>query len=138
MKHEINLKWHEKMAFEAEIGDYKIKIDAPKEVGGTGSGPTPKPLMLVSLAGCTAMDVVSILKKMRVEIEDLNIKVEGNVTEEHPKQYDYMKIIYQFKGKNLDKDKLEKAITLSQDRYCGVSALYKKAIEIDWEIEISE
>lgn len=136
MKHEINLEWKDKMAFEAEIGDHKLIIDAAEAHGGEGKGPTPKPLTLVSLAGCTAMDVISILKKMRMEFDYFNVRVEGNITEEHPKQYDYMKIFYEFKGEKLDMDKIKKAIDLSQDRYCGVSAMFKKAVEIDYEIVI--
>lgn len=63
MKQEINIEWKEKMSFESQIGDHKIIIDADESVGGTNKGPTPKPLTLISLGGCTGMDVVSILKK---------------------------------------------------------------------------
>jgi len=90
--------------------------------------------MLVALAGCTGMDVVSILKKMKVELEGLNIIIEGEQTEEHPKHYSELKVIYEFKGKHLPMDKLEKAVNLSEDRYCGVNAIYKKAIKMSYEI----
>jgi putative redox protein len=82
------------------------------------------------------MDVVSMLKKMRVEFENLEIKVEGDLTEEHPKTFEGMKIIYEFKGNNLPLDKIEKAVHLSETKYCGVSALYKKAIPISTEIRL--
>ena len=124
------------MAFEAEVNGHKIVIDAAEAVGGENLGPRPKPLMLVALAGCTGMDVVSILKKMRVEVEAFNVVVEGDLTEEHPKQFSQMRVIYEFKGNDLPMDKLEKAINLSEERYCGVSAMYRKAIGITTEIRI--
>jgi putative redox protein len=132
----VRINWLENMAFEAEVNGHKIIIDAAEPVGGQNRGPRPKPLMLVALAGCTGMDVVSILKKMRVEVEAFNVEVEGDLTEEHPKTFSQMRIIYEFKGKDLPMDKLEKAINLSEERYCGVSALYKKAIGITTEIRI--
>ncbi len=137
-KHEIKINWLENMAFEANVNGHKITLDASDNVGGENRGTRPKPLMLVALAGCTGMDVVSILKKMKVKVEAFNVVVEGELTEGHPKQYTRMHIIYEFKGNNLPLDKLEKAIGLSEERYCGVSALYKKAIGITTEIKIIE
>ncbi len=138
MKTSIDLKWKEKMAFESEVNGYKIRVDAGEESGGDNSGVRPKPLMLVALAGCTGMDVVSILKKMRVEYDDLTISVEANLREEHPKYYDEMKVIYHFVGKNLPMDKIERAVQLSEEQYCGVSALYKMAIPVTTEIKVTE
>lgn len=124
------------MAFESEINGHKIIIDADTAVGGEDRGPRPKLLMLSALGGCTAMDVVAILKKMRVDIEGLNVIVEGDLTEEYPKHFYKMHIIYEFKGKNLPVEKLQKAIDLSSERYCGVSAVYRKAMELTSEIRI--
>ncbi|MCG6188325.1 OsmC family protein [Maribellus maritimus] len=135
-KQEIKINWLENMAFEADVSGHKITIDAGKQVGGENRGPRPKPLLMVGLAGCTAMDVISILKKMRIEPEEFNVRVEGDVTEEHPKQFERMKVIYEFKGENLPMEKLQKAVSLSEERYCGVSAMYKKAIEMTSEIVI--
>jgi len=136
MKDSINLKWLDKMVFETEIDGHKIKVDAKEEVGGTDQGPRPKPLMMVALAGCTAMDVISILNKMRLDVEIFNVKVEGELTEEHPKHFTAMHIIYEFKGRDLPMDKLERAVQLSQENYCGVSASYKKAMKLTHEIRI--
>ncbi|QIA08241.1 OsmC family protein [Draconibacterium halophilum] len=135
-KHEIKVSWKDKLAFEAEVDGHKIMLDATEAVGGENKGPRPKPLMLAALAGCTGIDVVSILKKMRVEMEDFNVVVEGDLTDEHPKQYYKMNVIYEFKGKDLPLEKLKKAVSLSEERYCGVSALYRKAIELTSEIKI--
>ena len=134
----VKLHHLEKMSFEGFIGDHRITIDASPKVGGENKGPTPKPLMLLSLAGCTAMDVISILRKMRVELEDFNVEVQADQTTEHPKHYHKMHVIYTFKGKNLPKEKLEKAVNLSEERYCGVSHVYKKAINLTTEIKIEE
>jgi len=134
----VTTKWLENMAFETEVNGHKIIIDAVEEVGGENRGPRPKPLMLSALGGCTAMDVVSILKKMRVEIKNLNVIVEGDLTEEHPKHFYKMHVIYEFTGTDLPLDKLEKAVNLSEERYCGVSVVYRKAMEITSEIKIIE
>ena len=133
---QVRVNWLENMAFEAEVNGHKIIIDAAETVGGENRGPRPKPLMLVALAGCTGMDVVSILKKMRVDVDGFNVVVEGDLTEEHTKQFTQMRVVYEFKGKDLPMDKLEKAVNLSEERYCGVSAMYKKAIGISTEIKI--
>jgi putative redox protein len=82
------------------------------------------------------MDVISILKKMRIEPKTFNINIEAEVTEEHPKHYSSMHLIYEFSGDGLDEDKLRKAIELSQDRYCGVSVVYRKAMPVTYEIKI--
>ena len=132
----ITTVWMDEMAFEASVNGHKIILDAEENVGGLDRGPRPKPLMQVSLAGCTAMDVISILKKMRVEVEDFRVHVDGELTEEHPKHYSKMHIIYEFRGKNLPMDKIKKAVSLSQERYCGVSYLYKKVMELTHEIVV--
>jgi putative redox protein len=82
------------------------------------------------------MDVVSILKKMRVEVTSFNVKIVGNLTEDHPKHFDKMKLVYEFTGSNLEYEKLKKAVDLSMERYCGVSAVYRKALELNFEIVI--
>jgi len=134
----IDVKWKDKMAFDASVNGHTIPLDADERVGGEDRGPRPKPLTLVSLGGCTGMDVISILGKMRVELDDFNVNVSGELTDEHPKYFHKIHIIYTFKGKNLPMDKLEKAINLSQDRYCGVTAMLNKAAEITHEIVVED
>jgi len=137
MKTNLSLNWKDGMAFESEINGHKITIDAVEEVGGKNKGPRPKPFMLLALAGCTSMDVISILRKMRVELDDYQCDVIANNTEEHPKHYDEMKVIYKFWGKDLPKEKLEKAVNLSEERYCGVSHVYKQYVKMSFEIQIN-
>ena len=135
---EVQINWLDKLGFEGDINGHKITIDADAKVGGEDRGPRPKPFMLLSLAGCTAMDVASILEKMRVKMDDFKVKVSGELTEEHPKQYKSMHVTYEFWGKDLPMKKLEKAINLSEDRYCGVSAVYKKVMPVTSEIIVHE
>ena len=135
-KEKIKLKWLENLAFSAEVNGHDLVLDAHEDVGGENKGPRPKPLLLAALAGCTAMDVVSLLKKMRVETDDFNVYVEGDLTDEHPKRFLKMHINYEFRGKNLPMDKLQKAVDLSQEKYCGVSAMFRQFAEITSEINV--
>lgn len=135
MLQEISCTWTGDMAFEAEVSGHKILLDADETVGGKDSGPRPKPLLLASLAGCSGMDVISILKKMREPVSWFDVKVSGELTEEHPKYYSSIKVTYEFKASDGLKDEnVRKAVILSQDKYCGVSALLKKAVPVEWEI----
>ena len=138
MKESIKATWLNDLSFEAEVDGHKIYLDSTAEHGGKNMGPRPKPLMMVALAGCTGMDVAAILKKMRVNIESLSVEVEGDVTEDHPKRFEKMKVIFRVKGKDAPLASIEKAVLLSKDRYCGVSANYSQAFPIDHEIIIEE
>jgi putative redox protein len=137
MKDVINVKWIGDMTFETDINEHKILLDASSEVGGKNAGPRPKPLLMVSLAGCTGMDVISILKKMKIEVLDFNVKVEAILSDQHPKRFTDLHLVYEFKGNNLPLEKIEHAIALSQDKYCGVSATLKNSINLTYEIKIN-
>ena len=135
MRHEVNCDWKGDMAFEADVLGHKLLIDAGPEVGGHDAGPRPKPLILAALAGCSGMDVVSILKKMREPLSAFSMRVVGDAAEEDPKYYEKIKIVYEFKeADGLDRAKVEKAVSLSQEKYCGVAGLLKRAIPLAWEI----
>lgn len=136
MKSSVSIKWIENMEFLADVDGHKISLDIDVESGGNNKGTKPKPLMMVSLGGCTGIDVVSILKKMKVELESFNIIIEADMTEQHPKVYERMHVIYEFKGKDLPVDKLERAVELSREKYCGVSAMYKNVFEMTYEIKV--
>ncbi len=138
MKQDISISWKKGMAFEADVNGHKLMLDAGDQHGGKDLGPRPKALMLVALAGCTGMDVVSILTKMRVELDNFDVKVEGEQSEEQPVHFISMHIIYEFWGKDLPVDKLEKAISLSHERYCGVSAVYRKAMPVTHELVLHD
>ena len=132
--HAVHTDFNGGMAFTADINGHKLVMDTTAEDGGKDSGPSPKRLMLASLAGCTGMDVVSILDKMKVAYSDFSINVHAALTAEHPKIYNMVKITYRIKVAGEDKPKMVKAVSLSQERYCGVSAMLKKALPVTWEI----
>lgn len=138
MTHVVNTSWKGNMLFDANVSGHSVMMDATVDNGGENKGSRPKEMMLAALAGCTGMDVVSILKKMRVEFTALNIRIEANVTQEHPKHYDRMHVIYEFTGTDLPMEQLKKAVDLSQNRYCGVSFVYKKAMEVTYEILVNK
>ena len=138
MQQRIELTHEEMMSFSTEVNGHKIILDADESVGGNNRGPRPKPFMLVALAGCTAMDVISILRKMKVEPEGFRVGVEADLSDEHPKVYTRFHITYLLKGKGLEPAKVEKAVALSQEKYCGVSAMCRQVAEITHEIKIEE
>ena len=115
-----------------------VPMDGPEEFGGSDAGTRPIELLVIGLAGCTGADVASILAKMRQKTDDFQIKVEYERGEEHPKPFTKVKIIYHFWGKDLDRDKLEKAIDLSQNRYCGASDMFSKAVKVEHEYFVHE
>lgn len=134
MLHEVKTKWENKMAFDSQVDNHTIRIDTSGELGDD-SGPSPKKLLLSSLAGCTGMDVVALLKKMRSPISGFEMDIEADLTEEHPKVYSEIRLIYRFFGKDLNKEKIEKSVRLSQEKYCGVSEMLRKNSPIIYSIE---
>jgi putative redox protein len=134
MKDSVSLSLRGNMSFEVEVNGHKMVIDSGESFGGNNEGPRPKSLMLVALGGCTGMDMASILRKMRIPFEGLRVEVSGNITSENPKHFDTMHITYFVKGKDLDREKIEMAAKLSQEKYCGVTYNFKASIEITHEI----
>ncbi|WP_272150573.1 OsmC family protein [Tenacibaculum aiptasiae] len=129
--HTVTTVWKENMQFETDNpSGHKVLIDTSEENGGNNSGLGPKAMMLSSLAGCSGLDVVSLLKKMRTSVNDFKMEVTGELTEEHPKYYDKVTVDYHFYGANLDEDKINKAVKLSIDKYCGVMEMFRKFAEV--------
>lgn len=129
--------WRGDMSFELELQGFKQIVDADESVGGKNQGPTPKSLMLNSLAGCTGMDVVAILNKMQMPFDRFEIKIDGQTTDSHPKVFKAIQVTYQFWGSDLDRSKIEKACKLSQTKYCGVSATLQEVGEVTWNVELN-
>jgi putative redox protein len=138
MKDSASVHFRENMCFDVKVSGHDMVIDSVGQSGGCGEGPRPKSLMLVALAGCTGMDIVSLLCKMKIQFEDFRIDIEGNITDEHPKHFDHMHIRYILKGKNIPLDKVKTAIDFSQEKYCGVSYSYKMAMKLTHELIIVE
>ncbi|MGB0369121.1 MAG: OsmC family protein [Flavobacteriales bacterium] len=137
MGYKVNTVWKEKMAFESQLGNHVVRMDTTPELGDD-SGASPKQLLLAGLAGCTGMDVVSLLNKMRVPFTNFEMDIEADLTEEHPMVFSEIRLVYKFFGKDLDTTKVEKAVKLSQDKYCGVSAMLKKNSPIEYSIEYAD
>jgi putative redox protein len=131
--HKTNTRFVGKMEFDSEINGHHLTLDAVEANGGENKGPSPKPLLLSSLAGCTGIDVVSLLNKMHVDFSDFNIEVEADLGDEHPKVYTEIRLTYFIKTD--ERDKMEKAVQLSLKKYCGVSAMLSKVCPIISKIE---
>jgi len=134
MTNKIELNWKGQMLFESVAPEGSVLIEAGEELGGQGKGIRPKAMMLSSLAGCSGMDIASLLKKMRAEVADFKIEVEAHLTEEHPKFYDKVHVKYTFFGSDFKKDKIEKSVKLSVNQYCGVMEMFRKFAEVTTEI----
>lgn len=134
MKDFVTAHWKSNMSFTVSSAEGNLELGASKNVGGDDDGLRSKSLMLSSLAGCTGMDLASLMKKMHVQVDEMSIEVVGTLTEEHPKIYSSTHIIYTFKGSELDKAKLEKIIDLSVNKYCGVLAMFKAFSTVTFEI----
>lgn len=131
---ESRLEWREGMAFDVFQDGHRFMLDANEGVGGQNSGPRPKGLLLSALGGCTGMDVVSILQKMRVPLQGFELVIEAGQTDEHPRVFTKIHLKYIFRGNGLPLEKLQKAVALSQERYCGVSAMLAKVAPLTYEI----
>jgi len=139
MKNEIDIscKLISGMAFEVESDGHILTIDSASDTGGNDLGPRPKPLLLMSLAGCTAMDVIAILKKMRHEPRHLEVKAKGKISEEHPKKIISIQLIYEVSS-DVPLENLQKAVNMSQEKYCGVYATLAPSVKISSVIKLLE
>ncbi|MGB9790770.1 OsmC family protein [Thermotoga caldifontis] len=134
----MQTEWLGKMAFLAHTDSGRqVLMDSRKDHGGLSAGPSPMELVLAALTGCTGMDVVSILAKMKVldEVESFRMEVSAERAQDHPKIYTKIHLKYIFKFKNQPfKEQVEKAVQLSQEKYCSVAGMLKKAAELTYEI----
>jgi putative redox protein len=126
------------MHFVGEVGGFRVDTDADESFGGSGCGPQPLRLLLLGVAGCTAMDVISILRNKRQQVSGLEVEVRGSRVDEHPKVYSAIEIVYRVRGKGIDPKSVERAIELSETRYCPAIAMVGQAARIDSRYEIEE
>jgi len=115
-----------------------VAIDGPEKFGGSEAGSRPKELLLIALGGCTGSDVASILKKKRATVDSIEINIDADVAKDYPKVFTKIHIEYVFYGKDPHVDDLKRAIELSQDKYCPISAMLKKACPISHSFKIKE
>ena len=134
MTHEIEAQWMGKMQFNALVNGHTIVMDAPEKAGGEDNGPIPKPFILTALAGCTGMDIAAILRKANKIADDFSMKVTGELSKGVPMQYIAIHMQYDFKGLEENKQAALDAVNDSQEKYCGVSSMLKKALPVTWEV----
>lgn len=134
MLNKVTTHWQGGLTFQSDNPSGKLVImDTDIEGQNKRYGLSPKAMMLSSLAGCSGLDVISILNKMKSKIDDFKIEVTGELTKEHPKYYHKVTVDYYFYGTDLNKEKCERAVTLSVEKYCGVLEMFRQfaAIEIN-------
>ncbi|MDB5210254.1 MAG: OsmC family protein [Sediminibacterium sp.] len=137
-QHEIETQWMGKMQFNALVNGHTIVMDAPERSGGEDLGPIPKPFILTALAGCTGMDIVALLRNEHKEVADFSIKVIGELCKQKPIEYIAIHIIYNFRGNSNCREEAMYAVSASQEYYCGVSHMLKKALPVTWEVYFND
>lgn len=127
---ETTTVWKSGHAFASTYKDYSIETD--------GNGFSPKALLLTGLAGCSGIDLIDLMEKMRVPHGGVEIRVKAGQTEEHPRVFTAIEVVYRIKTGEENRDKIQKAIDLSLHKYCGVAAMLQKNATIDYTIELEE
>lgn len=133
----VTTKWKGGMQFQSDNPSGKTVI-MDTDVEGTDKrfGLSPKAMMLSSLAGCSGLDIVPVLDKMKVKIDDLKMVIEGKLTDEHPRYYHSVTVDYHFYGKDLKESKINRAVDLSVDKYCGVMEMFRQFATIKTTVHI--
>lgn len=132
----VDVIWKGNMAFEGKgESGHTILMDADEKVGGNNNGPKPTEALLSALGGCTGIDVVSILNKMRLEIEDFSMEITSERALEHPKRFTKINVHYKLTGPALEESKVRKAVELTQNKYCSVSKSLNADITYTFEID---
>ncbi len=134
-KNIVTTVWTEKSQFETDNpSGHKFTMFDKSQDNGDVIGFAPKALMLSSLAGCSGLDVVSLLKKMHAEVTDFKVEVTAELTDEHPKFYNKVKVDYHFTDADLQPKKIQKAVNLSVTKYCGVMEMFRQFADVETEI----
>ncbi|OIQ27791.1 MAG: osmotically inducible protein OsmC [Bacteroidetes bacterium MedPE-SWsnd-G2] len=131
MSHKVTTQWKGNMNFEADNPGGKSLV---MDDGSSGEASSPKAMMLASLAACSGLDVVSVLEKMKIEIDDFKMETTGELTEEHPKYYHSVSVEYHFYGSELNESKIKRAVDLSIEKYCGVMEMFRKFAKVTTSI----
>ncbi len=134
-----SVTWTDGMAFDAGLDGFDFGLDADEQFGGQGRGPKPKGLVLTALVGCTGMDVISMLKKMKIapKLTRFHVEAKAGLTDTHPKVFDRVDLVYYFEGEDLPLDRLKRAVKLSQEKYCGVAAMLRPVVQLSRAIWVN-
>ena len=131
------ISWVEGALFVAESGSgHTFTMDGAPDVGGRNLGARPMEVMLMGMGGCTAIDVVSMLKKQRQDIEGIDVSLVAERADDHPKVYTSVKLVYTVRGRNLNRALIERAVSLSDEKYCSATAMFKKTAQVTHEIVV--
>jgi putative redox protein len=133
MEHEATVRWAGNMTFIGKAGsNHLVPMDTTPEFGGDSSATKPMELLLIGLGGCTGMDIVSLLKKMRQDFSGIEMSITADRSEEHPNVYTKIDLEYVIYGRGIDKEKVKRAVELSQEKYCSVSAMLRKSCPVNY------
>lgn len=136
---QAKVTWSQGLTFEGQADTgFKVPLGGSQSVGGDEDGFRPMELIAIGVIGCTAMDVISILQKKRQDVTAFEVEVDASRAEEHPKVFTDMKITYHITGHEIDPTAVERAIELSEEKYCPAQAMFKDVLPIELEYEIKE
>ena len=139
MANTAKVSWVGGALFVAEGGSgHTITMDGAADVGGRNLASRPMEVMLMGMGGCTAIDVVSMLKKQRQDIAGVEVALSGERASEHPMVYTEVKIVYTVRGRKLNRALVERAVSLSDEKYCSATAMFKKTAKVTHEIVLVE
>ncbi|MEG1616966.1 MAG: OsmC family protein [Bacteroidales bacterium] len=137
MKKRVSVKWDHNMVFQGALDDKVITLDAGPKEGGNGVGVRPKALLLVALGGCTGMDVVSILNKMREKFKSFEVNIEATIDPETPLVYSSFDVTYLISGQEIHTPKVVKAVKMSMNTYCGVAKMLRMVAPLHYHIVVN-
>ncbi|OGO49768.1 MAG: osmotically inducible protein OsmC [Chloroflexi bacterium RBG_16_64_43] len=131
--------WKSELTFEGMAGSgFRVPLGAAADVGGAEDGFRPMELMALSLAGCTAMDVISILQRKLQAVTAFEVRVEGERATEHPKVFTRMVVEYRVRGRGIDPQAVDRAVALSRDKYCPAQGMLAKVVPIEHRVVIEQ
>ena len=133
------IAWVENALFVGESGSgHTVTMDGSPDVGGRNLGVRPMEMVLIGMGGCTAIDVVSMLRKQRQDVRDVIVELAAERADDHPKVFTQVKVIYRVRGKGLNRALVERAVSLSDEKYCSATAMVRKSAQVTHEVVLEE
>ncbi|TWT13516.1 OsmC family protein [Reyranella sp. CPCC 100927] len=133
------IAWVDNALFVGESGSgHTVTMDGAPDVGGRNLGARPMEMVLIGMGGCTAIDVVSMLKKQRQDVRDVAIELVAERADDHPKVFTQVKVVYRVRGKGLNRALVERAVSLSDEKYCSATAMVRQSATVTHEVILEE